>query len=67
MGSFQVAVTTVPATSSPVRPVPVTVLPVNRLRSNALETAEYAAEGALAARWSEPERERLAKLLAAVR
>jgi DNA-binding MarR family transcriptional regulator len=31
---------------------------------NALETAEYAADRALAARWSDGERERLAKLLA---
>jgi DNA-binding MarR family transcriptional regulator len=38
-----------------------------RVADEALETAEYAAERALAARWSEAERDRLAKLLAAVR
>jgi DNA-binding MarR family transcriptional regulator len=38
-----------------------------RVVDEALETAEHAAERAFAARWSEPERERLAKLLAAVR
>jgi DNA-binding MarR family transcriptional regulator len=38
-----------------------------RVAGEALETAEYAAERALAARWSDAERERLAKLLAAVR
>jgi DNA-binding MarR family transcriptional regulator len=38
-----------------------------RIVDEALQTAEYAAEGAFAARWSEPERERLAKLLATVR
>lgn len=38
-----------------------------RIVDEALQTAEHAAERALAARWSEPERERLAKLLSAVR
>src|SRR5947208_1131062 len=38
-----------------------------RIVDEALETAETAAERALAARWSEPERDRLAKLLARVR
>ncbi len=38
-----------------------------RVADEALETAEYAAERALAARWREAERDRLAKLLAAVR
>jgi DNA-binding MarR family transcriptional regulator len=38
-----------------------------RVAAEALETAEYAAERALAARWSDGERDRLAKLLAAVR
>src|SRR6476646_10784404 len=38
-----------------------------RVADEALETAEYAAERALAARWSDAERDRLAKLLAAVR
>jgi DNA-binding MarR family transcriptional regulator len=38
-----------------------------RVVDEALQTAEDAAERAFAARWSEPERERLAKLLAAVR
>jgi DNA-binding MarR family transcriptional regulator len=38
-----------------------------RVVDEALQTAEHAAERAFAARWSEPERERLAKLLAAVR
>jgi DNA-binding MarR family transcriptional regulator len=38
-----------------------------RVAGEALETAEYAAERALAARWSDAERDRLAKLLAAVR
>ena len=38
-----------------------------RVVDEALQTAEHAAERAFAARWTEPERERLAKLLAAVR
>jgi DNA-binding MarR family transcriptional regulator len=38
-----------------------------RVVDEALETAEHAADRAFAARWSEPERERLGKLLAAVR
>jgi DNA-binding MarR family transcriptional regulator len=38
-----------------------------RVVDEALETAEHAAERAFAGRWSDPERERLAKLLAAVR
>jgi DNA-binding MarR family transcriptional regulator len=38
-----------------------------RVVGEALETAEHAAEHAFAARWSEPERERLGKLLAAAR
>jgi DNA-binding MarR family transcriptional regulator len=38
-----------------------------RVAAEALETAEYAAERALAARWNDAERDRLAKLLAAVR
>ena len=38
-----------------------------RIVDEALQTAEHAAERALAARWSEPERDRLAKLLAAAR
>jgi DNA-binding MarR family transcriptional regulator len=38
-----------------------------RVVDEALQTAEHAAERALAARWSDAERDRLAKLLAAVR
>ena len=38
-----------------------------RVVDEALQTAEHAAERAFAARWTEPDRERLAKLLAAVR
>src|SRR3954453_21492671 len=39
----------------------------SRIVDEALQTAEAAADRALAARWSEPERERLTKLLARVR